>query len=581
MVNGNPITDKTQIANEFCTYFANIGKQYAEAIPPSRKTSKSYVTTAPNPKSLYFNPTDPFEINKIIRSFKAKKSSGDDGISMALLKNVCESCSVPISMIVNMSLEQGIVPDGMKLAKVIPVYKAKSRDTFTNYRPISLLSNISKILEKVVHKRLYGFVTKHEILYDGQYGFRPKHSTIDALTEFVSNALPALDNSGNCLAVYLDLSKAFDTIKHSVLIDKLEHYGVRGRALDWFRSYLEQRRQYVSYGGVHSDIRYVEYGVPQGSVLGPLLFILYSNDLPIALKNCHTILFADDTTIYTTGTDLLDIFTRINTDLDVLNDWFMANKLSANPSKTKAILYSKKGRQQIQNLNVYMDGQKLERVKTTKFVGVYFDENFTWEYHVDHCRKKMLQGTFAINSSKHILNEKHLKILYYSLVYPYIHYGIMLWGNALIKHIRRIQVTQKKCVRAICGANFKSPSSPIFKQLGILKFQDIYELHTNVFIFNFVNGGLPNPLLGIYQYHRDIHEHNTRQSTDPRTPNVNSDIMRKSFLYQGPKLWATLDDRLKVSKTKSSFKTRLKLKCISNKAIRDGRPRPPRHQISS
>ena len=164
-----------------------------------------------------------------------------------------------------------------------------------------------------MHKRLYGFVTKHEILYDGQYGFRPKHSTIDALTEFVSNALPALDNSGNCLAVYLDLSKAFDTIKHSVLIDKLEHYGVRGKALDWFRSYLEQRRQYVSYGGVHSDIRYVEYGVPQGSVLGPLLFILYSNDLPIALKNFHTILFADDTTIYTTGTDLLDIFIHVLT----------------------------------------------------------------------------------------------------------------------------------------------------------------------------------------------------------------------------------------------------------------------------
>ena len=175
------------------------------------------------------------------------------------------------------------------------------------------------------------------------------------------------------------------------------------------------------------------------------------------MKNCHTILFADDTTIYTTGTDLLDIFTRINTDLDVLNDWFMANKLSANPSKTKAILYSKKGRQQIQNLNVYMDGQKLERVKTTKFLGVYFDENLTWEYHVDHCRKKMLQGTFAINSSKHILNEKHLKILYYSLVYPYIHYGIMLWGNALIKHIRRIQVTQKKMCASYMWSKFQIP----------------------------------------------------------------------------------------------------------------------------
>ena len=140
----------------------------------------------------------------------------------------------------------------------------------------------------------------------------------------------------------------------------------------------------------------------------------------------------------------------------------------------------------------------------------------------------------------------------------------MLWGNALIKHIRRIQVTQKKMCAPLCGANFKPPSSPIFKQLGILQFQDINELYINVFIFNFVNGGLPNPLLGIYQYHRDIHERNTRQSTDPRTPNVNFDIMRKSFLYQGPKLWASLDARLKASKTKSSFKTRLKLKCISN-----------------
>ena len=563
-VNGNSITNKKDIANEFCTYFSNIGKQYAEEIPPSRKTSKSYLTSEPNSKSIYFNPTDPFEIQKIIKSFKAKKSCGDDGISMELLKNICESCCVPIAMIVNLSLEQGIVPDGMKLAKVIPVYKAKSRDTFTNYRPISLLSNISKILEKVVHKRLYSFITKHDILYDGQYGFRSKHSTIDALTEFVANVLPVLDNGGNCLAVYLDLSKAFDTIKHSILLAKLEHYGIRGKALDWFKSYLAQRRQYVSYGGVCSNTKSVEYGVPQGSVLGPLLFILYSNDLAITLKNCHTILFADDTTIYTTGTHLPDIFTHINNNLEVLNDWFRANKLSANPSKTKTILYSKRGRRPNQNLNIYMDGQILERVKTTKFLGVHFDEHFTWEYHIRHCRKKILQGTFAINTTKHILSEKHLKILYYSLVYPYLHYGILLWGNALIKHIRGIQIAQKKCVRAIFGAKFNASSSPIFKQLGLLKFLDIYELYTCLFMYNFVNEGLPRPLLGIYQYHRDIHDHNTRHSTDPRTPSANSDSLRKSFLCQGPKLWASLDGCLKDSRTKSLFKTRLKIDCIDN-----------------
>ena len=237
---------------------------------------------------------------------------------------------------------------------------------------------------------------------------RSKHSTIDALTEFVANVLPVLDNGGNCPAVYLDLSKAFDTIKHSILLAKLEHYGIRGTALDWFKSYLAQRRQYVSYGGVCSNTKSVEYGVPKGSVLGSLLFILYSNDLAITLKNRQTILFADDTTIYTIGTQLPDIFTHINNK--VLNDWFRANKLSANPSKTKTILYSKRGRRPNQNLNIYMDGQILERMKTTKFLGVHFDEHFTWEYHIRHGRKKILHGTFAINTTKHILSEKHLKI---------------------------------------------------------------------------------------------------------------------------------------------------------------------------
>ena len=159
-----------------------------------------------------------------------------------------------------------------------------------------------------------------------------------------------------------------------------------------------------------------------------------------------------------------------------------------------------------------MDGQIWERVKTTQFLGVHFDEHFTWEYHIRHCRSQILQGTFAINTSKHIL----VKILYYSLVYPYLHYGILLWCNALIRHIRGIQIAQKKIVRDIFGAKFNAPSSPIFKQLGLLKFLDIYELYTCtstwLFVYNFVNGALPRTLLGIYQYHRDIHDHNTRSS---------------------------------------------------------------------
>ncbi len=282
---------------------------------------------------------------------------------MHLLKQLCEPCSVPITHLVNMSLEQGIVPDAMKLARVIPIHKAKSKEEFNNYRPISLLSNVSKVLEKVVHKRLYSFLAKHNILYSNQYGFRPKRSTIDAITEFNSDVLPSLDAKQKCLSVYLGLSKAFDTINHGILMLKLQYYGIRGKALEWFESYLDQRRQYVSYLGINSPIRTIAYGVPQGSVLGPLLFILYSNDLPQALSHCKTILFADDTTIFKTGNNMEQIFEQVNADLHTLNDWFRANQLSVNPTKTKYILFSKHG-----NVDTYSDlflnieNETLERV---------------------------------------------------------------------------------------------------------------------------------------------------------------------------------------------------------------------------
>ena len=295
--------------------------------------SMPFLGNNPNPSSMYFIPTGPNEIIKILKSCKAKKSTGDDGISMILLKQLSESCSVPLAMIINMSLEQGIVPDAMKLARVIPIHKSKSKQEFNNYRPISLLSSISKVLEKVVHNRLYSFLTKHNLLYCRQYGFRPKRSTIDAITEFTADVLPSLDSKKKCLSVYLDLSKAFDTINHDILLRKLQYYGVRGTTLAWFRSYLDQRRQYVSYLGTQSNTMVMSFGVPQGSVLGPLLFILYSNDTPNSLIHCKTILFADDTTVYIAGDNQQALYDQVNTDLKNLTDWFRANQLSVNPSK--------------------------------------------------------------------------------------------------------------------------------------------------------------------------------------------------------------------------------------------------------
>ena len=415
----------------------------------------------------------------------------------------------------------------------------------------------------MVHKRLYSFLTASNILYDGQYGFRPKRSTIDAMTEFTADVLPLLDKKEHCLAVYLDLSKAFDTINHNILLNKLRRYGVRGIALDWFKSYLKNRRQYVSYCGIHSRVMDIEYGVPQGSVLGPLLFILYTNDIPRCLHHCKTILFADDTTIYLTGAEVQTLYHQVNYDLDILDDWFKANQLSVNPSKTKYILFSRRDTASEHDLDLLIDDEKLERVHCTKFLGLFIDEHFIWDHHIEHCKKKVSRGVYAINMSKHLLSQRHLKTLYYSLIHPYLFYGIRLWGNTYQKHVKKLESVQKRAVRAIMGAKYNDPSTPLFKILNILKLKDLYELQTMHFVYDFVNLFLPRPLLNVYTYHGNIHRHNTRHSTDPKPPKVNSEIMRKSCMYTGPTLWLSLDNNIKSSRSKSIFKKRVKQRYLN------------------
>ena len=563
VVNDKRETDKTIIANGFGNYFSGIGKQFAEAIPKANKSPEYYLKTGPNVHSLFLNPTYPGEIAKIISSHKPKKSTGDDGISMILLKQTCVGCSFPISLLVNKSIENGIVPDMMKLAKVIPIYKAKSKESFNNYRPISLLSNISKILEKVIHRRLYSFLSKYNILYDKQYGFRPKRSTIDAITEYATDVLNCLENKEHCLSVFLDLSKAFDTINHGLLLRKLNHYGIRGNALDWFRSYLTNRRQYVCYKGVSSEICDIQYGVPQGSVLGPLLFILYSNDIPNSIKHSKTILFADDTTIYHVGHNIPDIYENINSDLGQLTDWFRANQLSVNAMKTKYMLISKHTNNEFHTQTVKIGNEILEQVHCTKFLGIIIDDKMEWKYHIDQCRKKLASGIYAINAAKNSLATSHLKILYYSLIHPYLSYGNILWGNTYPTHVKKLAISQKKAIRAMTKSKYNEHTAPLFQDMNILKLQDLHDLQLCVFMYDFVNGNVPGPLKRLFEYHGDIHSYATRHHKDPRIPKVRTELAKRSFLYRGPYLWTNLDDGLKKAPSKKVFKSQMSKRIVS------------------
>ena len=225
----------------------------------------------------------------------------------------------------------------------------------------------------MIHCRLYSFLTRYNILYDSQYDFRNKHSTINAITEFTSDIMSSFDMKHTSLAVYLDLSKAFDTIDHSIMLKKMEHYGIRGITLEWFKSYLNQRVQYVIYKTTNFKSLNIPCGVPQGSVLGPLLLILYSNDIPNSLKYFKLILFADDTTVYISGEDVTDLFRCLNHDLSKLNDWFKANKLSLNVNKTNYILFNKNTAVLPPEVCLYIGTDKLEQVRCTKLLGLHIE----------------------------------------------------------------------------------------------------------------------------------------------------------------------------------------------------------------
>ena len=461
---------------------------------------------------------------------------------------------MPLSNVINKSISQGIVPTCMKKAKIIPIYKAKDEQQFTNYRPISLLPTISKVLEKVMHKRLYNFLNSENILFKSQYGFRKKHSTNHAISELVMKILDAFDNKEYTVGIFLDLSKAFDTIDHSLLINKLKFYGIRGIALEWFKGYLSDRKQFVDYNGIPSGERELCCGVPQGSVLGPLLFILYTNDLPACLQHASGILFADDTTIYYSHKDLKLIHKAITMDMACLEDWFKANKLSLNISKTNYVIFHPANRVLPPiDWELKMGTEIIERKATVKFLGMFIDEHLKWASQLSHVTSKMAKSLYVINSLKTILPIKDLKTLYYTMIYPYLTYGIESWGSAQKGLLHKANILQRKVVRSIGIVKYNDPVSPVFKSLHLLQCSDIYDLQVLKLMYAYMQNDLPLPLIEQFTRNTEIHGHNTRQNRNPHVQMRQTSLAAKSIVHYGPLIWSKLPNEIKNVTLKSTF----------------------------
>ena len=519
------------IANEMAKYFATVGKTYADKISNSSKSINDYNSLIPmNPKSLFMHPTNDYEILKIVQEMDNKTSSGHDDISNTLLKKLVANITKPLCLIFNKSLTEGQFPNLMKPADVVPLYKGKSREYVTNYRPISLLITISKILEKIVYKRTYQHLENTNQLYKSQYGFRSKHSCENAISELTSEIIKGNDIGLHTLTVFLDLSKAFDTLNHNILYEKLNRYGIRGTCLNWFRSYLSNRTLRVKcktedIGNIaYSDLQNVDYGAPQGSCLGPLLFLIFSNDINLHLQHVSCILFADDTTLYISHRNLRYARWCLSEDLHTLSDWFKANKLTLNLSKTVAMHFSRKKETNTEPLTV--SDNKIHFVDSTKFLGVWLDKNLNWQTHINKLTNKLNSNLTLLKRSKNLLSVDTKKLIYYAHIYSHLSYCILTWGcNLRNVDLNRLQSIQNKCMLEIK----KSQTAPTTcQELSILTVRQVINLELQKFGYKYENKILPKRIIEVIdddQYRNSLkktHKYNTRNKNVPNKPKARS-----------------------------------------------------------
>ena len=386
--NNKPITDHKEMANVFNNFYSNLGSSIEQKIPKSQKSFSSYLNT---PINSTFNATlcEETEIAAIISNFGLKKASGPNSFPTNILKEFSAQLIYPLKLIVNKSLTEGTFPTLLKTAQVCPIYKKSDKTKCVNYRPISLLSNLSKIFERVMYNRLESYLERNSILYNHQFGFRKSYSTEHALMSITEQIKSNFRMKSFSCGVFVDLEKAFDTVNHSILISKLKYYGLKDQSLSWFTSYLNNRSQQVNLNGHISNPKLVTCGVPQGSILGPLLFLIYINDMHTAIKNSTVYHFADDTNLLYSHKNPKTIKKIMNNDLRLLYEWLCANRLSLNVGKTEFMIFRPPRKSLPDRIVLTLNRTKLYESSRIKYLGLILDSRLTWKEHINELSKKL------------------------------------------------------------------------------------------------------------------------------------------------------------------------------------------------
>ena len=535
------------IATGFNKYFSSIGLNLTESLPKCNNNPMEYLKYINTPRnSLFLSPTYHNEVLNIVKSMKNKTSYGPDNISPQMLKSTIWCILDPLLNIFNASLATGIVPDAFKIGKVIPVFKKGNTDDISNYRPISILSSFSKILERLVFNRLYTFLTKHNLLHASQYGFRKHFSTEDAMLELQNRILKDLQNNHHTAGIFMDMSKAFDTIDHDILLQKLSYYGIRGTSLNWFYNYLTGRKQYVTIQNKSSTCTSVVTGVPQGSILGPLLFIIYINDISFSSKTGNILLFADDASILYRDKNKSALEKNIETDIKNIISWLNCNKLSLNVNKTH-LLYFKPNN----NLSIHINNTLISNSNSTTFLGLEINKNLNWKDHIRKIGNKIAFIIYTLNKLKNILPKHILRLIYTSLILPHLNYGLNVWFNSPISVKTRLIKLQKRAIRIISGVSYNAHTDPLYADLNILKLEDMYNIKNYSLYLKLLKNEC-TPFIQSTLHHHNSHTYNTRLPNHIYPNKVSHNLDKQQINYQLYKTLQNIPTFIKNSKANTN-----------------------------
>ena len=542
-VNNKLISDNLALANTFNNFFVNVGSEVNKSIPDTNVCPSTYLKNKVESNFL-INKTSNAEVMTIILKLDDNKSSGPDDIPIKLLKIAAPIIVPRLVSIINTSFISGIFPDRLKLAKVIPIFKAGSKLDVNNYRPISLLSVFSKIIEKIMHSRLYSFFETNNVFYSSQFGFQKHKSTQHSLIEIVEKIRSCIESNKYGCGIFIDLKKAFDTVNHTILLQKLEHYGIRDTSLEWFSTYLKNRTQFVSCNNTSSCIKSISCGVPQGSVLGPLLFLIYINDLPNVSKKFNFYLFADDTNLFYQSDNLDELQKTVNKELKNIVVWLNANRLALNVSKTNFVIFSAVNKP-LKPVTILINKKAIEEKEYVKYLGVLIDCKLSFKQHITAVSKKIARTIGLMYKLRHFVTQDILIMLYYSLIYPFLIYATPIWGNTNITLINMIYVLQKKFVRIITFNRtvytYDGPpihSIPLFKELKILTIFDLFKVEIIKFVYDSINNNNPNQFNDYFTY--PINHYNTSRNrlNKLNVPQVRTTTYGlKSIKYSGALIW--------------------------------------------